>query len=159
MITKAGVSADKVTVGISGYGRQFKMTDPSCSGSQCTYIGPEGKDTKGRCTNETAYISNAEIKEIIANNPSAKVVDSGGNSKFLIYDGNWVSFMDDKDQVARTNLWKSMNFGGTIEWAIDLNRHYHRRFSQGRHTFQVQDSQPANLHRLFSCTVLPGQVA
>jgi chitinase len=106
---------------IASYGRQFKMTDPSCVGKHCTFIGPEGVGTLGRCTNESAYISNAEIKEIIARNPSAKVVDTGGNSKLLTYDGNWFSFMDDKDKIARTNLWKSMSFGGVIEWAIDLN--------------------------------------
>jgi hypothetical protein len=145
MITKAGVQAEKVMVGISSYGRQFRMTDPGCSGPQCTYEGPDGKGTKGRCTNEPAYISNAEIAEIIATNPSAKVVNSGGFSKFLTYSGmstansgpivdrvtgravqlesgsNWVSYMDEADKVGRTNFWKGLNFGGTIDWAVDLH--------------------------------------
>ena len=75
MITKAGVQSDKITVGITSYGRQFRMTDPGCSRPHCTYEDPDGdnKGTKGRCTNEPAYISNAEIAEIIATNPSAKV--------------------------------------------------------------------------------------
>lgn len=87
MITKAGVQSEKVMFGISSYGRQFKMTDPGCSGLKCTYEGPDAKGTKGRCTNEPAYISNAEIAEIVATNPSAKVVNSGGFSKFLTYSG------------------------------------------------------------------------
>jgi hypothetical protein len=146
MITKAGVQSDKIMVGISSYGRQFKMTDPGCSGPHCTYEGPDAKGTKGRCTNEAGYISNAEIAEIIATNPSAKVVSSsGGHSKVLTYSGmstarggpviddvigrsiqlesgsNWVSYMDEADKSARTNLWKSLNFGGTIDWAVDLH--------------------------------------
>jgi hypothetical protein len=145
MITKAGVQSDKITVGVSSYGRQFRMTDPSCSGPDCTYVGPDGKGTKGRCTNEPAYISNAEIAEIIATNPSAKVVSSNGHSKFLTYSGmrnaasgpiiddvvgrsiqfesgsNWVSYMDDNDKSARTEIWKGLNFGGTIDWAVDLH--------------------------------------
>jgi hypothetical protein len=124
MITKAGVSADKVMVGVTSYGRQFKMTDPSCTHENCTYTAePEG--TRGRCTNEPSYISNAEIKEIIETNPSAKVVDIDGSSKYLTYDGNWVAYMDDKDKQRRTDLWKSFNFGGVTDWAIDLNTFDH----------------------------------
>jgi hypothetical protein len=121
MITKAGVPSHKLTVGITSYGRQFKMTDPNCSNANCTYVGPQGAGTPGRCTAAPEYISNAEIKEIIQNNPSAKVIDAGDSSKVMTYDRNWVSYMDDKDKIARTNLWKGMNFGGIIDWAIDLN--------------------------------------
>jgi Glycosyl hydrolases family 18 len=121
MVTKAGVSSDKIMVGIASYGRQFKMTDPNCATKDCTYTGPKATGTPGRCTNESAYISNAEIKEIIAKNPSAKVVNTGGSSKYMTYDGNWVSYMDDNDKAVRTTMWKSLNFGGVVEWAIDLN--------------------------------------
>ena len=121
MITKAGVPSHKITVGIASYGRQFKMTDPNCSHANCTYVGPQGAGTPGRCTDTPEYISLAEIKEIIQKNPSAKVQDAGGSSKSLTYDGNWVSYMDDNDKITRTNMWKRMNFGGVIEWAIDLN--------------------------------------
>jgi hypothetical protein len=121
MVTKAGVSSDKIMVGIASYGRQFKMTDPNCATKDCTYIGPKAAGTSGRCTNESAYISNAEIKEIIAKSPSAMVVETGGSSKYMTYDGNWVSYMDDNDKAARTAMWKSLNFSGVVEWAIDLN--------------------------------------
>jgi hypothetical protein len=121
VITKAGVPSHKITVGISSYGRQFKMTDANCTHANCTYVGPKSTATPGRCTETPEYISNAEIKEIIRKNPSARVKDSGGNSKVLVFDGNWVSYMDDNDKIARTNLWKSSNFGGVIDWAIDLN--------------------------------------
>jgi GH18 family chitinase len=39
MITKAGVPANKVTVGVTSYGRVFKMKDPSCKGDMCEYTG------------------------------------------------------------------------------------------------------------------------
>jgi hypothetical protein len=121
MITKAGVSANKIMVGISSYGRQFKMTDPNCSHMNCTYVGPNSAATPGRCTNVPEYISNAEIQEIIMKDPTAKVISTSGNSKHMTYSGNWVSYMDENDKIARTNLWKSLNFGGTVEWAVDLN--------------------------------------
>jgi hypothetical protein len=125
MITKAGAPAEKVMVGLASYGRQFKMVDPSCNHSNCTFIGPESKGTPGRCTEVPDYISNAEIAEIIQTNPSAKVIPSDGFSKALTYNGNWVSYMDDKDKIGRTNLWKGLNFGGVVEWAIDLNSFEH----------------------------------
>jgi hypothetical protein len=125
MITKAGVPADKVIVGISSYGRQFRMTNSGCTHANCTFVGPQSKATPGRCTDVPDYISNAEIKEIVQKNPSAKVFDTGGGSKYMTYDGNWVSYMDDMDKISRTNLWKGMNFGGAVEWAIDLNSFDH----------------------------------
>jgi chitinase len=66
MITKAGVPSHKITVGLSSYGRQFKMTDPKCTHANCTFVGPNSAATPGRCTETPDYISNAEIKEIIA---------------------------------------------------------------------------------------------
>jgi hypothetical protein len=125
MITKAGVPSNKIIVGLTSYGRQFKMTDPSCTHANCTYVGPQSKATPGRCTDVPDYISNAEIKEIIQKNPTAKVFNTGGSSKYMTYDGNWVSYMDDKDKIERTNLWKGMNFGGVVDWAIDLNSFDH----------------------------------
>lgn len=87
-ITKAGVPADKVTVGVSSYGKQFKVTDPNCTSKNCTYLGPEAKGTPGRCTNVPDYISSAEIKEILRMNPSARAHTVDGASKYMTYDGN-----------------------------------------------------------------------
>ena len=39
MITKAGVPANKVIVGVTSYGRSFKMKNPSCKGPMCEYTG------------------------------------------------------------------------------------------------------------------------
>lgn len=120
MITKAGVPSDKVIVGVTSYGRQFKMTDPNCVGKDCTFVGPKSSATGGRCTKTPEYISNAEIKEIIQTNPGAKVISNDDNSKTLIYDGNWVSYMDEEDKARRADLYKLLNFGGVVDWAIDL---------------------------------------
>lgn len=121
MITKAGVPSSKVIVGLASYGRQFKMTDPSCTSANCTFTGPDAKGTPGRCTNIPDYIANAEIEEILHKNPHAKAYDHDGSSKYMTYDGNWVSYMDNKDKITRTNLYKGMHFGGVVDWAIDLN--------------------------------------
>jgi hypothetical protein len=32
----------------------------------------------------------------------------------------WVAYMDDDNKAVRTALWKSLGFGGTTDWAVDL---------------------------------------
>lgn len=57
MITKAGVLVNKVVVGIAGYGRSFGMVDPSCTGPECLFTGPDSTATPGACTDTAGYIS------------------------------------------------------------------------------------------------------
>ncbi|KAI3341076.1 glycoside hydrolase superfamily [Ustulina deusta] len=88
-ITKAGVSSKKIVVGISSYGRSFKMTDPSCSGSSCTFGGTNTNSTAkpGECTQTRGYLSNAEINRIIAAQPDSKHwYDNEVDADFLVYD-------------------------------------------------------------------------
>lgn len=57
MITKAGVVPEKVFVGVSSYGRSFRMSDPSCTGPQCTFTGAYGHSEAepGQCTGTGGY--------------------------------------------------------------------------------------------------------
>ncbi|ESU08424.1 hypothetical protein FGSG_04648 [Fusarium graminearum PH-1] len=66
MITKAGVPAEKVIVGIASYGRSFRMADNSCTGPDCLFTGSfeESEAEPGQCTGTGGYILNAEINEI-----------------------------------------------------------------------------------------------
>jgi hypothetical protein len=138
MITKAGVAAEKVVVGVPSYGRQFKMKDPNCTHKNCTYLGPESKGTPGRCTNVPEFISNAEIKEILQKDPNARSFNVDGSSKYMTYDGNWVSYLDDNDKIKRTETWKSLNFGGVVDWAIDLNSfEYDKRIRRQENPFSI----------------------
>lgn len=43
MITKAGVASNKVVVGVTSYGRSFKMAEPGCMGPQCLFTGNSSK--------------------------------------------------------------------------------------------------------------------
>lgn len=51
LITKAGVPASKVVVGVTSYARSFEMEDPSCTGPNCLFTGPASGATPGQCTN------------------------------------------------------------------------------------------------------------
>ncbi|KAH8673384.1 glycoside hydrolase family 18 protein [Xylariales sp. PMI_506] len=122
MITKAGVPSNKVIVGVTSYGRSYQMTTPGCWGEMCTFTGPESGATHGPCTDTAGYISDAEIKEILA---SDRVTYSGtdpqSDTDILVYDGDqWVGWMSPSNRAARVNLYKALNFGGVTNWAVDL---------------------------------------
>ncbi|KAI9149971.1 Killer toxin subunits alpha/beta [Paramyrothecium foliicola] len=121
MITKAGVPSDKIVVGVSSYGRSFKMTDASCSGPMCTYTGPDSGAAHGKCTGTGGYISNGEIDEIIAEGRAKKQWTDDTQSNYLIYDdGEWVAYMDEANKQSRIAKYRSLNFRGSTDWAVDL---------------------------------------
>ncbi|CAG1998794.1 unnamed protein product [Fusarium graminearum] len=135
MITKAGVPAEKVIVGIASYGRSFRMADKSCTGPHCLFTGSyeESEAEPGQCTGTGGYISNAELDEIYElaqeKTPgfSAKRWhDTKTHSDIMTYgtQGNgmtdWVAYMNDKTKEERVSWIKTLNFGGATDWAIDL---------------------------------------
>ncbi|UKZ51070.1 hypothetical protein TrVGV298_004825 [Trichoderma virens] len=125
MITKAGVNANKVFVGESSYGRSFRMSNAGCTGPDCTFTGANGQSNaaKGRCTNASGYLSNAEISEIISKSSKSKRTwfDKDTASDYLVYnDVEWVAYMSDKTKEIRRDKWKKLNFGGSVDWAVDL---------------------------------------
>lgn len=124
MVTKAGVPANKVVVGMALYGRSFRMSQAGCYGPDCTYYGPESGATPGKCTNTRSYISNFEIREIIASRSDVQQF-SDIDGDILVYDGvQWVSWMTRKLYNDRVNWIKNLNFRGTSDWAIDLDADY-----------------------------------
>lgn len=109
MITKAGVQAKKVTVGVSSYGRSFEMTTEGCTGPSCTW---DAAGLAGECTGTAGYLANAEINEILSDNPSAtKLFDSGSDSDILVYnETQWVGYMTSTTKSTRASYYKSLTF-------------------------------------------------
>lgn len=135
MVTKAGVPAKKVYVGIASYGRSFRMEEEGCKGVMCRFTGtPKKSDAEpGRCTNEPGYIASAEIREIIFRGQDPEFTgytveqyhDHPSNSDIVVYNGvEWVAWMTDTTKSTRINWVKSLNFGGVSDWAVDLDRDY-----------------------------------
>ncbi|KAK2771652.1 hypothetical protein FQN53_004945 [Emmonsiellopsis sp. PD_33] len=122
MITKAGVPSNKVVVGVTSYGRSFKMAEAGCTGPMCKFTGtPRISDAaKGRCTDTGGYISDAEIKEIIENGNVNKQWKEEGSNIMVYNDTEWVAYMDEDTKAARAKFYDSYNFAGTTDWAVDL---------------------------------------
>jgi chitinase len=120
MVTKAGVQARKIMVGISSYGRGFQMEDPNCMTDTCRFTKEPA--APGACTNEPGYIANAEIDEILRTNPTAKrLMWHESDTNILVYNSNqWVAYMDAVTKAKRITKYRDLNFGGTSDWAIDL---------------------------------------
>jgi len=141
MITKAGVPSNKIIVGVTSYGRSFRMVEPGCTGPECKYIGPESGARRGFCTGTPGYLSDAEINQIIKDGTSTpwkvegeeaasnsrrrdgvKVFyDHQSQSNIVVYDDvEWVAYMNNSNKDARKSAYQALNFGGITDWAVDL---------------------------------------
>ncbi|KAI8262413.1 hypothetical protein K4K56_005864 [Colletotrichum sp. SAR 10_98] len=123
IITKAGVANNKVMVGESSYGRSFHMAVDGCWGPLCDFTGTriESDANPGRCTATKGYISNAEINELITQGSYSQLFHDGdSNTDVLLYKGDYVSYMTPATKLTRRDDWKTLNFGGSIDWAVDL---------------------------------------
>lgn len=129
MITKAGVPRNKVLAGLGSYGRSFKMTTPGCTGPSCTFTGPASGATLGQCTGEAGYISNFEIQSLIENSKNGgkpvEVIKNPDGDVAIIDNTDWVGFMMPDTFAAHMAMFQKDNWGGTVEWAIDLNADSH----------------------------------
>ncbi|KAM0281286.1 hypothetical protein ACHAO9_010814 [Fusarium lateritium] len=135
MITKAGVDPAKVVIGISSYGRSFKMKDPKCTGPTCQFTGSfsVSEAEPGVCTGEAGYLSDAEIRQIAYDAKNGKKgvtaktwYDKASDSDMMTYGTqgkgmtDWVAYMGPTTKVKRTEWAQGLNFGGVVDWAIDL---------------------------------------
>jgi chitinase len=128
MITKAGVPANMIMVGQPLYGRSFQMSEAGCYTEECTFTGPNSGALAGPCTGTPGYIGNWEIDQIISNSQyesSVQEYSSNVAGDILVYDSTqWISWMKPSTYNSRSEWVQGLNFGGTCDWAMDLNASY-----------------------------------
>ncbi|KAK4145065.1 uncharacterized protein C8A04DRAFT_27060 [Dichotomopilus funicola] len=100
------------------------MVQPGCWGPECLFPGPDSGAIPGRCTGTAGYVSNFEIREIIAAD-SEITQHNDDNGDVLVYGGDqWVSWLSKSSYQARLDWIRGLNFGGTSDWATDLDADY-----------------------------------
>lgn len=89
-----------------------------------TFLGPRNQSPakKGRCTDTGGYISDFEIGEIIEKGGAIKSwYDEETDSDYLVYEQTeWVAYMTKTTKERRMGEYQDLNFGGTTDWAVDL---------------------------------------
>ncbi|XWW93847.1 hypothetical protein V2A60_001786 [Cordyceps javanica] len=168
LITKAGIPAHKLYIGISSYGRSFRMTDPECTGPACTFTGSfsVSEAEPGQCTATSGYISNAELDSIFRDRhsednglqayalhttsavPFSDMENHGTQGQGIT---DWVTYMSDETKKGRREWIRGLNFGGTTDWALDLADYYEGPHSEGDWNVDIespecnQDDWPTSL--------------
>lgn len=118
MLTKAGIATNQIMVGVASYGRSFEMSEAGCYNSSCTWAAA---GLAGECTDTAGYISNAEINRILLTNDNSEAYSDGNVTDFIVYnDTQWVGYMKNDTKTKRATWYEGYNFGGTAEWAVDL---------------------------------------
>lgn len=106
------------------------MAEKGCYTADCFFTGTAAHSNaaEGPCTRQAGYLANAEIRNIIKD-PSRvnkNYVDKKSNTNILVYDDTqWVGWMSHETKVSRQAAYKSLNLGGTTNWASDLET-YHK---------------------------------
>ncbi|KAK4061703.1 CAZyme family GH18 [Trichoderma harzianum] len=119
MITKAGVPTNKITVGVTSYGRSFGMVDPSCTSVDCLFSGPDSSAIPGACTQTAGYLADAEIYQLIGQG-AIQSRDDASDSDIVTYQDTWVAYMTPATKASRISSYQAANFAGSVDWAIDL---------------------------------------
>ncbi|XP_059612054.1 probable chitinase 10 [Phlebotomus argentipes] len=125
-----GAPARKIVMGMPLYGQSFTLADAKNNGLNAKAPGP---GQAGEFTKAAGFLAYYEICDRIKNRGWRVVKDEQGRMGPYAYHGNqWVSFDDQETLKRKTQLVRSMDLGGGMIWALDLDD-FKNRCGQGKH--------------------------
>ncbi|KAF4546907.1 putative glycosyl hydrolases family 18 protein 6 [Elsinoe fawcettii] len=117
MLTKAGVESHKVVVGVTSYGRGFRMSSPGCTDASCTWDN-SGEQLRGKCTVEDGILAVAEIDRLLTGSTTS-FYDNLSDSKIAIINETWwLAYLDEDIKSRRSERYARLNFGGTADCVL-----------------------------------------
>ncbi|RDW92668.1 hypothetical protein BP5796_02062 [Coleophoma crateriformis] len=119
LLWRAGVSPDKVTLGLGWYGRSFTLTDETCVTPNGVCMFSAG-GSPGECTASSGTLSNAEILRVIDEYSLEPTYDDVAAVNWIFWEGSqWVSYDDGVSMQAKIDRANALCLGGTMIWSID----------------------------------------
>jgi GH18 family chitinase len=113
----AGVTPNKVNLGVSNYGRGYTVANTTCAWYGCKFTRGS---TAGACTKTEGVLSACEIRRIIAEKKlTPKFIDGGAGVKEISWDDQWVGYDDQDTFDLKLSFANDHCLGGTALWAID----------------------------------------
>ena len=89
-----GVDPAKIVMGITYYGRTYKLANTSCGKTGWSFIAGEG-GAPGACTKFPGILSNREIKQLIEDQGITPYFNETAMVKYFTYGGDsWVGYDD-----------------------------------------------------------------
>jgi GH18 family chitinase len=115
LLWRAGVGPAQVVLGLGWYGRSFTLRDPSCDepNGACRFTAG---GAPGECSRSAGTLTNAEIKRVMASNPSAvESYDATAGVRWLRWDTNqWVSYDDGITSQQKIAMANRLCLGGIM---------------------------------------------
>ncbi|KAF4634253.1 hypothetical protein G7Y89_g3858 [Cudoniella acicularis] len=119
LMWRAGVTPEKVVLGLGWYGRSFTLTDPNCNKPNGICQFSSGGNP-GSCTDSAGTLSNAEIKRILASSGAVQSFDPVAAVKWATWGTNqWVSYDDGQTMQLKIAAANSLCLAGIMIWSID----------------------------------------
>ncbi|KAG9146116.1 hypothetical protein Leryth_015911 [Lithospermum erythrorhizon] len=110
----AGISREKLIMGLPIYGRSWKLKDPTVYeiGAPAVDVGPG--------FNGTGVMTYAEILEYNMQNTNATVVyDSDTVSTYSVFGTDWIGYDDTRSIAAKIGYAQAQALGGYFFWALN----------------------------------------
>ena len=110
----AGVSPEKVNLGLAYYGRTYTLSSPSCFDTNCAF---SDAGRPGKCTNYPGILSNMEIQDLIQTKGLKPKLYPDAMVKQIVYDEDqWAGYDDEETYAMKRNLANRLCIGGTSKY-------------------------------------------
>ncbi|KAK3906118.1 glycoside hydrolase superfamily [Staphylotrichum tortipilum] len=117
LFRRAGVSPDKVTLGLAFYARTFLAADPGCVAAGCAFdaVGPSfpcSRDDIG------GTLTNAELTDVIRGAGVTPTLDSDAMVKVAVIGRRWIAYDDEDTFRLKVDAARELRLGGVMVWAV-----------------------------------------